>query len=142
MTTRISAASQDVLLNLVRAVAAFSIAIWHFQLLIPKGNPDVIPVEDYPFYRVLGFLYTHGFLAVQLFWVISGFVIAKAYINNIWEPRRFIRNRFARLYPLHFMTLLIVAVQQLAIRVSMDHYEICTNQDSYHFLLNLFLFQP
>ena len=139
MTTRVSAASQDVLLNIVRAGSAFSIAIWHFQLLIPKVNPVVILVNDYPFQRVLGFFYTHGFLAVQLFWVISGFVIAKAYLNNIWEPGRFIRNRFARLYPLHFITLLIVAILQLAIRVSLGDYQICTNQDSYHFLLNLFI---
>ena len=138
MTTHKSAAAQDVLLNLVRATSAFAIAIWHFQLLIPNGNLVVIEVSDYPFHRVLGFLYTHGFLAVQLFWVISGFVIAKAYLNNSWEPRRFIRNRFARLYPLHLITLLIVAILQFAIRDSLGDYAICTKQDSYHFLLNLF----
>ena len=138
MKTKKSAASQDVLLNLIRVLAAFSVAIWHFQLLIPEGNSDQNLTSDYPFHRVLGFLYTHGFLAVQLFWVISGFVIAKAYLNKMWEPKKFIRNRFARLYPLHLITFLIVAILQLVIRGSQGSYAICTYQDSYHFLLNLF----
>jgi peptidoglycan/LPS O-acetylase OafA/YrhL len=138
MVTTKSAASQDVLLNLVRVISAFSVAIWHFQLLIPKSNSNRYLINDYPFHRVLGFLYTHGFLAVQLFWAISGFVIAKAYLNKMWEPIRFIRNRFARLYPLHLTTFLIVAILQFAIRDSQGRYAICTHQDSYHFLLNLF----
>jgi len=138
MVTTKSAASQDVLLNLVRVISAFSVAIWHFQLLIPKSNSNRYLINDYPFHRVLGFLYTHGFLAVQLFWVISGFVIAKTYLNKMWEPIRFIRNRFARLYPLHLTTFLIVAILQFAIRDSQGRYAICTHQDSYHFLLNLF----
>lgn len=37
------------------------------------------------------------------------------------------------------ITLLIVAILQFAIRVSLGNDEICTNQDSYHFLLNLFI---
>ena len=138
MKTNKSVVSQDVLLNLVRVAAAFSIAIWHFQLLIPTGNLTQITVDDYPFQVFLRFLYTHGFLAVQLFWVISGFVIAKAYLNRTWEPSRFIRNRFARLYPLHVVTLLIVAILQIAIRKSQGNYAICVYQDLYHFFLNLF----
>lgn len=141
MTIRKSAASQDALLNLVRVTAAFSIAIWHFQLLIPGGNQSKISIEDFPFPKALNFLYTHGFLAVQLFWVISGFVIAKAYTNTNWNPRRFLQNRFARLYPLHFLTLLSVAILQIVIRNSQGSFAICRYQDLYHFILNL-LFIP
>ena len=130
--------SQDALLNLTRAFSAFSIAIWHFQLLIPMGNLNEISIQDYPFPRVLGFLYTHGFLAVQLFWVISGFVISKAYMTKTWKPRSFLQNRFARLYPLHLLTLLIVATLQHAYRNLQGEYAICEFQDTYHFLLNIF----
>lgn len=141
MTVKQSAASQDALLNLIRVASAFAIAIWHFQLLIPKGNQIPISIEDYPFARVLNVFYTHGFLAVQLFWVISGFVIAKAYTNIEWVPNRFFRNRFARLYPLHFLTLILVTILQTIFGNLQGEFAICKYQDTYHFLLNL-LFIP
>jgi peptidoglycan/LPS O-acetylase OafA/YrhL len=68
--------------------------------------------EIYPFDNFLNLGFQKGFLAVQLFWMISGFVIANIYIGGNTSFSRFMRNRFARLYPLHFITLLIVAFLQ------------------------------
>jgi len=48
MTIKKSAAAEDALLNLIRVASAFSIAIWHFQLLIPENNQIQISTEDYP----------------------------------------------------------------------------------------------
>lgn len=49
-------------------------------------------------------------LAVDVFFVLSGFVLSHAYFfsNRSWSE--FIANRFARLYPLHFVTLILACV--------------------------------
>ncbi len=77
---------------------------------------------------------------MDFFFVLSGFVLAKTYWT---ESRRFlifqnVAERIARLYPLHFVTLLIVAVGQwiLAVLLGQDYF-IYTFNDSYHFVLNL-----
>ncbi|MEF2073394.1 acyltransferase family protein [Consotaella aegiceratis] len=60
-------------------------------------------------------LVRHGFLFVDFFFVLSGFVIAHAYGERIASARQataFVRARFARVYPLHlFMLLLFVAYE-------------------------------
>jgi len=54
---------------------------------------------------------------VDLFFVLSGFIIHKAYHERLNSGRQiysFMRNRFARLYPLHFAMLLVfVAIELL-----------------------------
>ena len=55
--------------------------------------------------------YDYGFYAVQLFWIISGFVFAAVYFDRAVTGRAFAANRFARLYPLHLLTLLVVALE-------------------------------
>ena len=50
----------------------------------------------------------HFNLFVDLFFVISGFVIARQYLARVDSPddiKRFLWRRFARIYPLHFLTL-------------------------------------
>ena len=50
----------------------------------------------------------HFNLFVDLFFVISGFVIAKQYLARVDSPddiKRFLWRRFARIYPLHLLTL-------------------------------------
>src|ERR1700757_1506149 len=57
------------------------------------------------------FVYTHTQhfnLFVDLFFTISGFVIASQYINRVGNGRsigRFLWRRLARIYPLHLATL-------------------------------------
>lgn len=52
----------------------------------------------------------HGYLMVDFFFVLSGFVISLNYANRLSSPAdivRFQRRRFWRLYPLHLFTLLV-----------------------------------
>ena len=62
-----------------------------------------------------GLPYSHGFLSVQAFWIISEYVLSKSYLNRKWEIFDFLRNRFARLYPLHIFTLLVIALENVSI---------------------------
>lgn len=69
-----------------------------------------------PFNEYLWPIYTYGDHAVQLFWMISGVVMAAVYMDRDSTTRDFLTNRFARLYPLHFVTLMcVVILQTLAI---------------------------
>lgn len=79
-------------LNTVRGVAALMVAVYHAPLVF--GVSHTLP---------------HAYLAVDLFFVLSGFVIAHAYHGRIVEGlglARFTQLRLARLYPLLFLATL------------------------------------
>ena len=50
----------------------------------------------------------HGALAVDFFFVLSGFVLARSLMRRERSFLRFARERFARLYPLHLITLVVL----------------------------------
>jgi len=53
-----------------------------------------------------------GFLAVQTFFVLSGFVLARTYAQTRWNGQslgRFFTARFARIYPVYFASLIVIS---------------------------------
>ena len=122
------------LLDLIRFPLSISVILWHYQYLISKDN-------SYPLNNLLSPLYTKGFLAVQFFWLVSGFVITHSYINKKYEPKIFVINRIGRLYPLHFLTLLIMLLIQTLSSKILGYSQICTYNNLKGFILNL-LFIP
>ncbi len=79
-------------LNTVRGVAALMVAVYHAPVLFAVSR--TLP---------------HAYLAVDLFFVLSGFVIAHAYGERIaggMGAERFFQLRLARLYPLLFLATL------------------------------------
>jgi len=53
-----------------------------------------------------------GYLAVQTFFILSGFVLAQSYANARWNRetlKRFVVARFARIYPAYFVSLLLIS---------------------------------
>jgi peptidoglycan/LPS O-acetylase OafA/YrhL len=53
-----------------------------------------------------------GYLAVQTFFLLSGFVLAQSYAKTRWDRRnltKFAIARFARIYPAYLLSLLMVA---------------------------------
>ena len=75
-----------------------------------------------------------------MFYAISGFVFAYIYlsINEKVSGKEFFVNRFARLYPLHFATLIIVAILQIINWSTTNSFQITHYNDFYHFILQLF----
>lgn len=60
---------------------------------------------------VLGLIHG-GYLAVQTFFVLSGFVLARTYAHVVWDRRslgRFATARFARIYPVYFFSLIVLS---------------------------------
>jgi peptidoglycan/LPS O-acetylase OafA/YrhL len=89
----------------VRFLAAIWVVLYHFQLMIFGLVPELHPA---------GFLFGSGYLAVDLFFVLSGYIVAYQYLaafpggrGTPGQYRRFLIKRLARIYPLQFVTLLI-----------------------------------
>lgn len=82
-------------LDALRGVAATAVMIFHFG----------------PFFGMNWF--THGYLAVDFFFMLSGFVIHLAYqekLDSGWPSMAFLKVRVARLYPLYLLGLLLGAL--------------------------------
>lgn len=124
----------------LRAVAALAVVLYHYMHFAMIGTDHDRYVEYLtfqPFRSGLALFYDHGHYAVQLFWLISGFVFAAVYFERDTTTRGFAANRFARLYPLHLLTLLIVAALQAAAVTRLGHTLLYDNFDWQHFALQL-----
>ncbi len=90
-----------VALDGLRGVAALLVVLYHLQV-----SNHVTQIQ---FFR-------NGYLAVDLFFILSGFVIYSTYsgrISSAPEVMRFIGLRFFRVYPMHLATLLFLLGMEL-----------------------------
>jgi peptidoglycan/LPS O-acetylase OafA/YrhL len=129
-------------LDLLRGVAALAVVFWHWQNFFYVGTqPGPFVSERLPLSNVFLPFYRYGFIAVDLFFSLSGFVFFWLYSKGVaggtvkWKD--FAVLRFSRLYPLHFATLLIVAVGQFGFARITGAYFVYPFNDGYHFILNL-----
>ena len=127
-------------IDLLRGVAAVAVLFCHYEFFYGPHSGAAFTLDDpqrQPLYTVLRPLYQHGGDAVQLFWMISGFVFAAVYRGRDTDARSFFVQRFSRLYPLHFLTLLAIAGVQLWSHRALGYFQIFQYNDLYHFVLNL-----
>ncbi len=85
----------------IRGIAAFSVMMGHIHW------PSAI--ADFPFF-------TSTSLWVDFFFVLSGFVMARSYLERIeggMTVAKFMGRRFSRIYPLHLLTLLAALAYEL-----------------------------
>jgi len=137
--TVLSARSRYTYLDLVRGLAAIAVILVHYRWFYATSPGDWGTSFTYilPLANFLGPLYDHGGFAVQLFWLLSGAVFVIRYGAAPFDGRRFWVWRFARLYPLHLATLLLIAVIQLvSIRLT-GSTTVYGHFDLYHFGLQL-----
>ncbi|MCX9154726.1 acyltransferase [Niveibacterium sp. 24ML] len=79
----------------LRFIAAISVLMFHFAFRCWNANsPGVMA------YPILSGIAQYGYLGVDLFFMISGFVILMSAGHG--EPRKFVRSRFLRLYPAYW----------------------------------------
>lgn len=127
----------------LRGIAALCIVVFHyhhFYLEDAFGRDAIPPIAEFPYASVVWPLYSSfAANAVEMFWLISGFVFAHVYLHRPTSAWQFSVARFARLYPLHFATLLYVAILQLVSLNLVGHWQIYANNDTKHFILQLFM---
>ena len=86
-------------LDAMRGIAAIAVMLFHYQGTILGGLPR-------------GLLFSGGYLAVDLFFVLSGFVIAHAYDGRLaatMTAGTFVRLRLVRLMPMIWLGALLGA---------------------------------
>ncbi len=69
-----------------------------------------MPHDQAPF---LSGFFEKGYLGVDFFFILSGFILTHVYLpsvqNGSFQAHAFMIRRIARIYPLHFITLLVMA---------------------------------
>ena len=126
-------------LDFSRLLAACAVLFWHYQhFFVPPVTYEFhVRRSISPFYPQISWLYDYGHVAVEYFWAVSGFVFAHVYLADKSGGGRFWVARVARLWPLHWLTLVIVAVMQGVYFGMHGTAFIYHHQDVRHFLLNL-----
>ena len=101
-------------LTSLRFFAAFWVVLFHYW---PKLAVSFTPA-----------FIEKGYLGVELFFTLSGFILCHVYLSSVGEGRfkygSFLWARLARVYPLHLATLAgvgLLAAAALAIGFSIDH---------------------
>ncbi|MFO0960716.1 MAG: acyltransferase [Isosphaeraceae bacterium] len=129
-------------LDALRGIAALAVVFWHWQHFWPEGG---LVAEDQPFYDVFRIFYNHGLKAVDLFFCLSGFIFFWLYSGKIERGAvstwRFFWLRVSRLYPLHLLTLLVVAIGQIVFTSVRGEPFVYSWNDARHFVLNLSMLQ-
>jgi peptidoglycan/LPS O-acetylase OafA/YrhL len=129
----------------LRGLAALCIAIvFHYRHFFELGvQPTPWFFNNVLFRPVL----LYGWLAVDLFFGISGFIMTLIYFEAIRDQRvsggGFATLRLSRLWPLHALTTVLVGVLSFGFFVRYGTFPIAgsTADDPYHFLLNMLMMQ-
>jgi len=123
-------------LTAVRGIAAWWVVVYHFREALPASTPEL-------FFHIM----SYGYLAVDLFFILSGFVIALNYAKwfenknaGIGGYKKFLQLRLSRIYPLHFFMLLMFLSNPIAVIVFSNLHRIGDLHINYY-LLSFFLMQ-
>ena len=129
------------LLEILRFVSCGGVILYHYQhFMVYRGG-----TYDYkllPLQSIFSWFYRNGDSGVQVFWCLSGIVFAHVYqtalIERTVNSLDFIWRRFARLYPLHIVTFIMVAILQWLLTTTTDlQYFIYQFNNVKHFVLNI-----
>jgi peptidoglycan/LPS O-acetylase OafA/YrhL len=133
------------LLDISRGIASLAVVTWHWQMFFYDGctPPSEFARNTQPLYDILAVFFEVGYLGVDYFFLLSGIIFFwlchEAIQTRNLDAKRFFVNRFSRLYPLHFLTLIVVAALQILYHSREGSYFAYPFNDTYHFFLNLFL---
>ena len=129
-------------LDILRGVAAILVVMFHYKHFLLVSDAAGFDYNHMPFHTVLLPVYIYGQFFVELFFSISCYVFfwlyAEAVSSHRTGARSFFIARFARLYPLYFVTLIFVALAQLLFSHLYGADFIYPDNTPGNFLLNLF----
>lgn len=94
----------------LRGIAALWVLLYHAMILLKTTNPALVA----PLKLLLG----AGYLGVDIFFVLSGFVLAYNYADvkthrSVSSYSKFLWMRLARIYPVHVAALVLMSISML-----------------------------
>ena len=110
-------------LDVLRGLAAIGVVIYHYTC----------------YYQHNGFSFKYGKTGVELFFMISGFVIFMS-LTHVRQGREFVANRIARLYPVYWACLTFTFLLRILNFAVFDRAHL-TFSFLYAYLVNLSMFQ-
>nr|WP_245215964.1 acyltransferase [Pararoseomonas baculiformis] len=122
-------------LTSVRGIAAWWVVLYHFREALPAATPSwLLDVA------------ARGYMAVDFFFQLSGFILAYTYSRSFGQPsfssaREFWVARFARIYPLHAFLLLLFLANPIAIALFSSEGTIGERYNLGYYLLSWVLVQ-
>ena len=125
-------------IDALKGIGAFIIAfVWHYQ--------HFTPTQEFPLSSIFEISCAHGYLMVELFFMLSGFGMALGYQRKIQNKEinffPYIKKRFCKLYPPFLVALFATGFLECLHIIQTGTTFIYGNFDLYHFLLNLLLLQ-
>lgn len=99
-------------IQILRFVAAVSVIAFHALGVAPEGHK----VAE----SAISFVLSYGGRGVDLFFVISGFIILYATHGSGLTPAQFLRRRVERIMPLYFVVIFAVTALALALPATFD----------------------
>lgn len=123
----------------LRGIAAWWVAFYHFRFEFPGFMPGWAL-----------HLSSHGYLAVDLFFILSGFILALNYAEKVGAGTRgleagairaFLIARIARIWPLHGVMSVLFLLNPLAILLFSQQKELFNRYPPDHWFLGLALMQ-
>lgn len=96
-------------IQVLRGFAAAAVAIYHTRIILLK--------PEYGGYDLFGTVASRGWLGVNFFFVLSGFIIVFAHARDIGRPAlapRYLWRRFVRVYPIYWIFTLVYVGAALA----------------------------
>jgi len=98
-------------LTFTRFLAAISIVIYHYAKHVFPFNHNSVE-----------FIFRQANIGVSYFFILSGFVMIIAYKNKgKIEFRKFIKRRFARVYPVFFLAIIILLIYYTILGKPIDY---------------------
>ena len=132
----LSAANPIPALTSLRGLAAWWVVVFHFREALPPQAPAFLHIFA-----------GYGYLAVDLFFILSGFVIARSYSHYFYRSIKleniyiFYGFRLARIYPLHFFILFLFLANPIALTIFAKNGISQGEYDIKYFILSVFLIQ-
>lgn len=125
-------------LNGIKGIGSFIIAfMFHYN--------HFVSAESHPLYRIkcLDIFIEFGWMAVELFFFLSGITFMALYADKIREGRvtgeKYALLRFSKLWPIHIFSLFVVTLfQGIRVMVGLEQFKFTSN-DLYDFLLNVLM---
>lgn len=111
-STASSSSGKFLLLEVGRGIAALFVVLMHAA--------NLMNVPHFSGHVGLGGAFNFGYVGVDFFFVLSGFVITHAHLGDIGRPERvplYLWRRFSRIYPIYWISLALAVMVGVVGRV-------------------------